>query len=51
LNFVFHGTKLRGGFSLIQMKDRKGQWLVIKTRDEFADFNWKLKTVLNPASK
>ena len=46
LNFVFHGKKLRGSFSLAQMKNRKGQWLVIKNRDEFADSNWELKTVL-----
>ncbi len=46
LNFVFHGKKLRGAFSLMRMKDRKGQWLVIKSRDEFADSNWELETVL-----
>jgi len=51
LNFVFHGKKLRGGFSLVLMKDRKGQWLVIKSRDEFADLNWELKTVLPPKTK
>jgi bifunctional non-homologous end joining protein LigD len=51
LNIVFHGKKLRGGFSLLRMKDRKGQWLVIKIRDEFADINWKLETVLPPKGK
>jgi bifunctional non-homologous end joining protein LigD len=51
LNFIFYGKKLRGGFSLLQMKDRKGQWLVIKNRDEFADLNWKLETVLEPKAK
>ena len=51
LNFVFHGEKLRGGFSLVRMKDRKGQWLVIKNRDEFADSTWELKTVLPPKAK
>ena len=51
LNFVFHGKKLRGSFSLVRMKDRKGQWLVIKSRDEFADLNWELKTVLPPKAK
>ncbi len=48
LNFTFYGEKLRGDFSLLQMKDRKGQWLVVKSRDEFADLNWKLETVLEP---
>ncbi len=51
LNFIFDGKKLRGGFSLVQMKNRKGQWLVIKNRDEFADSNWKLETVLPPKAK
>jgi bifunctional non-homologous end joining protein LigD len=46
LNFIFHGKKLRGSFSLVRMIDRKGQWLVIKNRDEFADSNWELETVL-----
>jgi len=46
LNFIFHGKKLRGSFSLVRMKDGKGQWLVIKNRDEFADLNWELETVL-----
>ncbi|HLM60522.1 MAG TPA: DNA polymerase ligase N-terminal domain-containing protein [Pyrinomonadaceae bacterium] len=50
LNFIFHGKKLRGSFSLLRMKDRKNQWLAIKNRDEFADLNWELKTVL-PAKK
>lgn len=51
LDFTFHGKKLRGGFRLVQMKGRKGQWLVIKTCDEFAETDWKLKTVLTPKSK
>jgi len=51
LNFVFYGKKMRGGFSLVRMKDRKGQWLVIKDQDEFADSNWELKTVLPPKTK
>ena len=46
LNFTFHGKKLRGNFTLMRMKDRRGQWLIIKSRDEFADLNWKLETVL-----
>lgn len=51
LKFTFHGEKLRGDFTLLQMKDRKGQWLVFKEKDEFADFNWELKTVLTPKAK
>ena len=51
LNFTFFGKKLHGAFSLLKMTGRKGQWLIIKTRDEHADSNWELETVLNPASK
>jgi hypothetical protein len=32
LNFTFYGKKLRGKFVLLQMKDRKGQWLIIKEK-------------------
>ena len=48
LNFTFHGAKLRGAFSLVQMKNRRGQWLIIKSTDDFADADWKLETVLPP---
>ena len=48
LNFVLRGEKLRGAFSLVRMKDGKDQWLAIKNRDEYADLNWKLETVLTP---
>lgn len=48
LNLTFHGAKLRGAFVLLEMKNRGGQWLIIKEKDEFADAGWKLKTVLPP---
>ena len=48
LNFTFHGAKLRGAFSLVEMKGRKNQWLIIKGADEFAVENWTLETVLPP---
>jgi len=51
LNFIFHGAKLRGAFSLRKMTGRKNQWLIIKSADEFAVKNWKLETVLPPKSK
>ena len=46
LIFTLHGAKLRGGFTLLKMQNRPKQWLIIKSRDEFADSKWKLKTVL-----
>jgi DNA ligase D-like protein (predicted 3'-phosphoesterase) len=32
-----HGKKLQGGYTLIELKGRKNQWLFIKMRDEYAD--------------
>lgn len=51
LTFHLHGRKLRGAFSLVRMQGRAGQWLLIKSRDEFADPSWKLETVLPPQQK
>ncbi len=37
LNFILHGQKLRGAYSLIRLRGNQGkQWLLIKKRDEYA---------------
>jgi bifunctional non-homologous end joining protein LigD len=46
LVFTFYGAKLKGEFTLVKMKDQEKNWLVIKSKDEFADNKWKLETVL-----
>lgn len=46
LSFELHGDKLQGGFNLIRMKGRDGQWLLIKSDDEFAQPGWKLELQL-----
>ncbi len=46
LVFTFHGEKLRGEFTLLKMWNQEKNWLVVKSRDEFADADWKLETVL-----
>lgn len=46
LRFVLRGKKLQGEFTLIKMVKRDRQWLLIKSRDEFADADWRLETVL-----
>ena len=51
LEFEIFGEKLRGNFTLLKMKARPKQWLLIKSRDEFADSNWKIKLVLNSKDK
>jgi bifunctional non-homologous end joining protein LigD len=46
LRFILDGKKLQGEFTLIKMVKRDKQWLLIKSRDAFADADWKLETVL-----
>lgn len=37
LSIVLHGSKLKGGFSLVKMqRAKKNEWLLIKKQDEFA---------------
>jgi bifunctional non-homologous end joining protein LigD len=49
LRFRLHGRRLQGEFNLVRMSGRDGkQWLLVKGRDEFADADWKLETVLPP---
>ena len=43
LSFELRGDKLRGGFNLVRMKGREGQWLLIKSDDEFAQPGWVLE--------
>jgi bifunctional non-homologous end joining protein LigD len=50
LTLRLYGRKLQGEFNLVRMGGREKQWLLIKSRDEFADADWKLKTVL-PSGK
>src|SRR6202790_3284311 len=42
LKFILHGTKVRGSFVLVELKNSKvkNEWLLIKHRDEFADPLW-----------
>lgn len=48
LVFTFYGKKLSGEFTLVKMKNQAKNWLIIKSDDEFADYEWKLETVLEP---
>jgi len=48
LIFTFHGEKLKGEFTLVKMSNQEKNWLIIKAKDEFAERDWKLKTVLKP---
>ncbi len=43
LDFALKGEKLRGGFTLVKMKRREGEWLLFKRSDEFAETGWELR--------
>lgn len=36
LGFCLHGRRLQGRFTLVRMKGRPRQWLLVKQRDEYA---------------
>ncbi len=46
LVFTFYGEKVKGAFTLVKMKNQEKNWLVIKSKDEYANENWKIETVL-----
>lgn len=48
LIFTFYGEKLRGEFTILKMRNQEKNWLVVKSKDEFANVNWTLETVLKP---
>ena len=45
------GGKLKGRFSLVQLRGKGKDWLLIKGRDGFADPDWKLEQVLPGGSR
>ena len=51
LGFRIYGKKLQGEFTLVRMGGRNKQWLLIKSRDEYADAEWRLTTVLPVGKK
>lgn len=50
IHIALLGEKLRGGFTLVQMEkrsmnsSRRDYWLLIKTRDEYADPSWDVES-------
>jgi len=48
LIFRFYGAKLKGEFTLVKFWNHEKNWLIIKSKDEFADADWQLETVLEP---
>jgi bifunctional non-homologous end joining protein LigD len=48
LVFLFDGAKLKGEFTLLKFHGHEKNWLIIKSKDEFADPDFKVETVLEP---
>lgn len=51
LEFTLKGKKLKGTFVLVRMKGKQKEWLFIKKRDEHAQPDFRLQTVLTSARK
>ena len=51
IKFILQGKKLKGAFSLLQLKKGGKQWLLIKKQDKYADEKWKIKLALTPQKK
>jgi len=51
IEFILHGKKLKGGFSLFQLKEGGKQWLLIKKQDKYTDEKWEIKLALTPQKK
>ena len=51
ISFFLKGKKLIGNFSLVRLKGKEKEWLLIKQRDEYAQSGWKLETSLTPEKR
>jgi bifunctional non-homologous end joining protein LigD len=49
MEFLLKGKKLKGTFALARMSGKEKEWLLIKKRDEFAEDDFEMKTVLTPS--
>lgn len=50
IHLVFYGKKLKGAFTLVKMKNRENDWLLIKKKDKFSsdgDIRQKDRSVLS----
>ncbi len=51
ISFFLRGKRLEGNFSLVRLKGKEKEWLLIKQKDEYAQSGWKLKTSLTPEKR
>ena len=45
---MFYGRHLQGEFTLTKWWNYEKKWLIIKSKDVYADKDWELETVLKP---
>jgi len=50
MEILLRGKKLKGTFALARMSGKEKEWLLIKKRDEFAEDDFEMRTVLNPSA-
>lgn len=46
LDIFFDGKKLKGEFALTKMSGKDNEWLLIKKKDKYADYNFILETII-----
>jgi bifunctional non-homologous end joining protein LigD len=46
LELVLHGERLKGLFTLIRLKGKEKEWLLIKKKDDYADPYFRMVTVI-----
>jgi bifunctional non-homologous end joining protein LigD len=51
IGFFIKGKKLKGNFTLVRMKGKEKEWLLIKQKDEYAKDGWKLENSLTPEKR
>jgi bifunctional non-homologous end joining protein LigD len=47
----FAGKKLKGDFHMVRLRDSATEWLLMKSRDEFAVTGWKLEQIIRGGSR
>jgi bifunctional non-homologous end joining protein LigD len=49
MEILLKGKKLKGAFAMAKMSGKEKEWLLIKKRDEFAEDDFEMRTVLTPS--
>ncbi len=49
LEFALKGKRLKGVFAMARMSGKEKEWLLMKKKDQFAEDNFEMKTMLTPS--